>query len=173
MIPRGGGLLYSIPYSIAMGLGGMLVVAIVAVLLFGIVRSYFGKGPLASREGLVELAQLKYDGDEAEAAAHVRQMFPFALLVLSIPGHVLLIAFSGEGYFESEYFGVLLCATAGTAVWMVLERELGFPGVLVPPAARGTRGLLFARIAERRSRSRNRSATSVPPDPHPGTTDDE
>jgi len=131
---------------------GVLLLVLGVVMVVAVVRNARGVGVYRTRSAVDAYARSSHYGDLARAAATVRAGFPVALTVLAVGADLVVFALLGERAAPSwPFWPVPLGVTVLCAAWIVVERELAFPGVLVPPGARGTAGLLRAR---RRSASR-------------------
>jgi len=88
------------------------------------------------------------------AAALVRSGFPISLTMLAVGADLVVLALVGDENLPTwRSWPVPAGVTLVCALWIVVERELAFPGVLVPPGARRTRGLIRARREVRRARA--------------------
>ncbi|MFE6968258.1 hypothetical protein [Isoptericola sp. NPDC057653] len=131
---------------------GVLLLVVGVFMVVAVVRNARGRGVYRTRRGVDDYARTSHYGDVDRAAAAVRAAFPVSLTVLSAGADLVLFALIGEeDALGRPFWPVPLGVTLVCAVWIVVEREVAFPGVLVPPGARGTTGLLRAR---RRARSR-------------------
>ena len=102
----------------------------------------------------IELAEeaKKFWGDVDETAASIRSMLYLVVGALNVSLMALLIGFFGRSMVSesSGFFGYSIFSTlAFIALWWV-EREFAWPGLLLTPEVRGTRGLFFARRDKRR-----------------------
>jgi len=146
------------PTWVAWLLGGLLVVVGVAMLVV-VVRNYRGVGVYRTRQEVVGYARSSHDGDIERAAAFLRTGFPVASTVLAVGVDLVIIALVGPDDLLAWPHWPWPCGvTAVCALWIVVERELAFPGVLVPAGARGTPGMSRVRRERREDRRRNGSA---------------
>lgn len=141
-------LMSNLPFRMLLVLGGVVVGLIGLVLLGKVIHNYVGRGALKDRRDLENVASAQFHGDLDRAAAHIRTFLPMAVMWLLAACHLIFV-----GVLGSEPFGgpnrPLWFAVLGVVAWWIAERELAWPGLLLPPAVRGTRGLVRTRFSRR------------------------
>ncbi|MFD2026611.1 hypothetical protein [Promicromonospora aerolata] len=147
-------------------------IVVIAVSLVGMGTMLFALGAMSwrvlghgRRIDINEEAK-KFWGDVDEAAAFIRSALYVFLGGLNISVGGLLVGIYGRaGLSEIDwYVEFFLFSTLALIVLWWLERELAWPGLLVVPEIRGTRGLFFVR-RERRRRARGEDRASGERDP--------
>lgn len=141
-------------------------IAAIAVSIVGTGAALFALGAIVwravGRGRPIDLAEeaKKFWGDVDEAAAFIRSVLYIGLGALNLALMALLVGIFGRMVMsEAEwFFGYFLFSSLILAVFWWLEREFAWPGLLVIPEVRGTRGLFFARRDRRRRAKEERGS---------------
>ncbi|MBO0608726.1 hypothetical protein [Myceligenerans salitolerans] len=140
-------LLDNLIFLVGAFVSGLFFLAMGLYVLFRLATRLAGRGEAYD----LEERAARYWNDIAEAAAPLRTLFQFGFGAALTGGFMIWASVLGRRVLDSDLAGWWIAVIAFMWLWAVIERWFAWPGLFIVPEARGTKGVFFARRAEKRA----------------------